>query len=79
MGKCKEYKKSQIKRDVEQQVAEVEAMGWDDTLEDDDIVQAEEPEVAKLSIRDWCCCYRILSLQDDFTNKKLMIQHYIES
>ena len=27
---------------------------------------------------DWCCLYRVLSLQDDFTNEKPMIQHYVE-
>jgi hypothetical protein len=57
-------------------------MGQEDTLEDNDIVQAEEvevPKVAELPISDWCCCYRVLSLQDNFTNENLMIQHHIES
>ena len=79
VGKCKECKKSQSKKDVERKVAEAEAMGQEDTLEDNDIVQAEEPKVAESPISDWCCCYHVLSLQDDFANKKPMIQHYIES
>lgn len=82
VGKCKECKKSQAKKDAERKVAEAEAMGREDTLEDDDIVQAEEveePEVAESPISDWCCCYRVLSLQEDFANEKPMIQHYIES
>jgi hypothetical protein len=47
VGKCKECKKSQAKKDVERRVAEAEAMGQEDTLEDNDIVQAEEPKVAE--------------------------------
>jgi hypothetical protein len=61
------------------QKSQAETMGREDTLEDNDNVQAEEPEVAESPISDWCCCYRVLSLQDDFANEKPMIQHYIES
>jgi hypothetical protein len=28
---------------------------------------------------EWCCMHRVLSLQEDFTTKKPMIQHYVES
>jgi len=79
VGKCKECKKSQAKRDAERRVAEAEAMGQEDTLEDNDVVQAEEveePEVAESPISDWCCCYRVLSLQDDFTNEKAHIKFW---
>jgi transposase len=27
---------------------------------------------------DWCCAYRVLSLQDDFVNEKPLLQHYPE-
>jgi hypothetical protein len=28
---------------------------------------------------DWCCMYRVLSLQEDFATEKPMLQRYIES
>lgn len=36
--KCKECKKSQVKKDAEQRVAEAESMGRKDTLEAEDAV-----------------------------------------
>ncbi|KAG2753861.1 hypothetical protein P692DRAFT_201705046, partial [Suillus brevipes Sb2] len=53
------------------------AMGQEDMLSDNDISQAEEVEAAPES--EWCCMYRVLSLQEDFATEKPMIQHYIES
>jgi len=77
VGKCKSCQKSQAKKDAERRVAAAEAMGQEDTLSDNDISQAEEVETAPES--EWCCMYRVLSLQEDFVTEKPMIQHYIES
>jgi hypothetical protein len=76
VGKCKECSKSQAKRDAERRVADAEAMGQEDTLADDDVMQAQD--AAPTPVSDWCCMYRVLSLQEDFTTEKPMLQHYIE-
>ena len=77
VGKCKECSKSQAKKDAERRVAEAEAMGQEDTLAEDDVVQAQEAESAPVS--DWCCMYCVLCFQEDFATEKPMLQHYIES
>ena len=76
VGKCKCCKKSQTKKDAERRVAAAEAMGQEDTLTDDDISQPAE--VVAAPANQWCCMYRVLSLQEDFTNEKSLIQHYLE-
>jgi len=68
--------KSQTKKDTERQVAAAEAMGQEDTLTDEDLSQADE--VVALPADEWCCMYRVLSLQEDFANEKSLIQHYLE-
>jgi hypothetical protein len=68
--------KSQVKKDVERQVTEVEAMGQEDTVTEADLTQAEE--VVAAPINDWCCIHCVLSLQDDFANEKPMLQHYLK-
>lgn len=77
VGKCKECLKSQAKKDVERHVAEAETMGQEDTLWDEDVLQAHESKYEPTS--DWCCMYWVLLLQEDFVTEKLMLQHYIES
>ena len=70
--KCKECKKSQVKKDAEQRVAEAKSMEREDTLEAEDVMQAEDgedPQVAGSPIIEWCCCFHVLSLQEDFINK----------
>jgi len=78
VGKCKECQKSQAKKDAERRVAAAEAMGQEDTLEEADLAQVEEPDTDSELRDEWCCMYRVLSLQEDFANKKPMLQHYIE-
>jgi hypothetical protein len=75
VGKCKECMKSQTKKDAERCVAAAEAMGQEHTLEEADLMQAEEPDTPERDA--WCCIYRVLSLQDDFANEKPMLQHYL--
>jgi hypothetical protein len=72
--KCKECSKLQAKKDAERQVAEVEAMKQEDLLAEDDITQAHAPESSE-PVSNWCCMYCILSLQDNFVNKKPKLQH----
>ena len=75
-GKCRICKKSQVTKDVERRIAEAEALVQEDMVTEEDLANACNP-VDKLS-SDWCCLYQVLSLQDNFTNEKPMIQHYIE-
>jgi len=76
-GKCKQCKKSQVKKDAERRVAEAEAMGQEDGLTDKDLVEAEES--VEESEDKWCCMYKVMSLQDDFVNEKPQLQHDLEA
>jgi hypothetical protein len=53
-----------------------EAMGQEDTLEEADLMQADEPDAPERDA--WCCMHQVLSLQEDFANEKPMLQHYLE-
>ena len=75
-GKCQICKKSQETTDAERRITEAEALGWEDTVTEEDLADTRNP-IDELS-SDWCCLYRVLSLQDNFTNEKPMIQHYVE-
>ena len=76
VGKCKMCKLSAKKKDALQRIAEAESAGQDETVTDADIKAADA--VTPESTSDWCCMYRVLSLQEDFRTEKLMIQHYLE-
>ena len=52
-------------------------MGQEDVIMEQDVADSHNPAPAPAN--SWCCLYQVLSLQDDFANKKPMIQHYIES
>ena len=75
-GKCRECKKSDAKKEAERHVAEAEAMGQEDTIANDNMTAAHDPIPSPIG--NWCCMYWVLSLQDDFANKKPMIQNYIK-
>ena len=77
VGKCRDCKKSQAQKGAEKRIAEAEAMGQEHTVAEEDLAEARDPISEQLN--KWCCLYQIISLQADFANKKLMIQHYIES
>jgi hypothetical protein len=79
VGKCKDCTKSEVKKDAERRVAEAEAMGQEDTVAEEDIARSQETVESRNEPNDWCCMYRVLSLQEDFVNEKPMLQHYIES
>ena len=51
-------------------------MGMEDTLTDADVVQTEE--AVTVPENNWCCMYRVISLQEDFANEKPLLQHYLE-
>jgi hypothetical protein len=53
-------------------------MGQEDTVADEDIARSQEPESSE-PVNNWCCMYRVLSLQSDFATKKPMLQHYVKS
>ena len=78
VGKCKTCSKSQVKKDAERRVAAAEAMGQEDTLSEADLAHAQEMDSAE-PVSEWCCMYRVLSLQKDFATEKPMLQHYVES
>ena len=48
-----------------------------DMAVEEDLAHSQEPENIELT-NDWCCMSCILSLQEDFTQEKSMLQHYIE-
>ena len=77
VGKCRDCKKSQPQKGAEKRIAEAEAMGQEYTVAEEDLAEAQDPVSEQPN--EWCCLYRILLLQADFTNEKPMIQHYIES
>ena len=77
VGKCRDCKKSQVKKDAEKRIAEAEVMGQEHTVVKEDLTEAQDP-VSKQPNK-WCCLYQILSLQANFTNEKPMIQHYTKS
>jgi hypothetical protein len=77
VGKCKACTTSQIKKDAERRVAEAEAMGQESSLTDAEVVEASS-SVPSAPQDEWCCAYRVLSLQDDFVNEKPLLQHYLE-
>jgi len=47
-----------------------------DEINDGDIDAALQPSAQ--SQDDWCCMYRVLSLQEDFRSEKSMLPSYIE-
>ena len=65
-----------MKKDTECHVAMAEAVGQEDTINDADLEAAEGPIIESNS--KWCCLHHIISLQDDFVNKKPMIQHFLK-
>ena len=78
--KCQSCQKSQLKKDAERRIAAAEAMGQEDTLTSHDIADAEgNTDDAGSGTDNWCCIYKVLSLQEDFANEKPMIQHLIEN
>jgi hypothetical protein len=76
-GKCGQCKKSQAKRDAERRVAEVEAMGWEDGLMENDLIEAEA--AVNESEDKWCCMYKVMSSQEDFVNEKYQLKHDLEA
>ena len=65
-----------MKKDAEHHVVMAEAAGQGDTIDDADLDTAKGPMIEHDS--KWCCLYHVISLQDNFINEKLMIQHYLE-
>lgn len=79
VGKCKSCSTSQIKKDAQRRVAAAEASGQEDSLTDAQVAEAETGDSASSAPQnDWCCMYRVLSLQDDFVHEKPLLQHYLE-
>lgn len=74
-GKCAECRKSAAKKDAERRVAMAEMAGQEDSLDDADLDQVETVEEQK---DEWCCLHRVILLQEDYTNEKPEIQHYLE-
>jgi hypothetical protein len=78
VGKCGLCTKSQVHKDAERRVAKVEEMGpQEDTIPTDEktVLETAAPPAA---VDEWCCMYRVLSLQEDFLTEKPLIQSAIE-
>jgi hypothetical protein len=78
VGKCKACTTSQIKNDAEQRIAEAKAMGQESSLTDAKVAEASS-SVPSAPQNEWCCAYWVLSLQDDFVNKKPGAQRAIRA
>jgi hypothetical protein len=74
--KCAECRKSAIKKDAERRIAMAEMAGQEEWL--DDNILEEASQVVDENANKWCCMSCVISLQDDFINKKPDIQHYLE-
>ena len=77
IGKCGTCQKSQKKKDAERRIARAEAMGQEETLNDEDCQDAALN--AEELTDEWCCMIRVLSLQQDFVDEKPQIQHLLEN
>ncbi|EIN06656.1 hypothetical protein PUNSTDRAFT_72602 [Punctularia strigosozonata HHB-11173 SS5] len=77
LGKCQMCTKSQAKLDAERRIAIAEATGQDTSVTDDDVAAANGPDL-DTAREDWCCVYRVLSLQEDFANEKPLIRQVLE-
>jgi hypothetical protein len=78
VGKCGSCTKSQVHKDTERCVAQVEEMGpQEDTIPMDEktVLETAAPPAA---VDEWCCMYRVLSLQEDFLTEKPLIQSAIK-
>jgi hypothetical protein len=55
-------------------------MGQEETLANHDLAEAEgEPDEVESEADNWCCIFKVLSLQEDFATEKPMLQQLIES
>jgi hypothetical protein len=77
VGKCASCTKSQMCKDAERRAALAEVMGQDDVASTED-ARLVVSETSLASNDNWCCMYRVLSLQDDFQQEKPLIQSIIE-
>src|SRR6266851_8650182 len=78
VGKCGSCTKSQVRKDAECHIALADAMGQDNSVkvEDIDLIENAVPPIA--NNEGWCCMHQVLALQEDFQNKKPLIQTVIE-
>jgi hypothetical protein len=77
VGRCASCTKSQTRKDAERRIALAEAMGQDDAVSAED-TKLIDSEVSSSAESQWCCMYRVLSLQEDFQSEKPLIQTVIE-
>lgn len=77
--KCTTCTKSQVLKDAERRVAKVEEMGQQEDILPTDEKTVLEAEMPIVTVDEWCCMYRVLSLQEDFLAEKPMIQTVIET
>ena len=77
VGKCSSYTKSAVHKDAEHCIALADAMGQNNAVLPEDIIQAdmEAPSAKDL----WCCIYHILTLHKDFQLEQLLIQIVIKN
>ena len=75
-GKCTQCRKLAAKKDDKRHIALAEMAGQEDSVHK--AVLEEASKVVGEPPNQWCCLYRVLSLQEDFANEKPEIQHYLE-
>jgi hypothetical protein len=74
VGKCAACMKSDLRKDKEWRIAIAEATGEGEVQSMEDIAS----EMPSNAAGEWCCMYKVLSLQEDFWSEKPLIQSIIE-
>jgi len=76
--RCGTCTKSQILKDAERRVAKVEEMDQQEDAAPMGETADLETKTPPAAVDEWCCMYRVLSLQEDFLTEKPLIQSVIE-
>ena len=77
LKKCTQCTKSQVRKDAERRIAKAEEMEQQGDIPSPEDIKLEA-EVPPTIEDEWCCMYRVLSLQEDFQSEKPIIQSMIE-
>ncbi len=76
--RCGTCTKSQILKDAERRVAKVEEMDQQEDAAPMGETADLETKTPPAAVDEWCCMYRVLSLQEDFLTEKPLTQSVIE-
>ena len=78
VGKCGSCTKSQVHKDAKRHIAKAEEMGQQEDMTPMSEKVVFKTQAPSAAIDEWCCMYRVISLQEDFLMEKPLIQSVIE-